>query len=181
MYSWHHRPHCDVIGFPYKRHHNGPIGELTYFTWDLVHFGSEFDCRVLMHARIDVLMRPCFWSLLPSRVLDWVVIIVSIHYQSAPLNTPLHPVSITSTTLCAICTGLSSFQLVSMSTVPSVQVYIFWSVSPPGQYIILPPGAHYIYIYIFWKTRFFTWPGVLKKKVWKIYWKFFLLTNPSEF
>ena len=54
-----------------------------------------------MHARIDVLMRPCFWSLLPSRVLDWVVIIVSVRYQSAPLNTPLHPISVTSTTLRA--------------------------------------------------------------------------------
>ena len=28
---------------------------------------------------------------------------------------------------------------------------------------------------------FFTWPGVLKQKVWKIFWKFFLLTIPSEF
>ena len=31
-----------------------------------------------MHARIDALMRPCFWSLLPSTILDWVVIIVSV-------------------------------------------------------------------------------------------------------
>ena len=27
-----------------------------------------------MHARIDVLMRPRFWSLLPSIILDWVVV-----------------------------------------------------------------------------------------------------------
>ena len=31
-----------------------------------------------MHARIDAPMHPCFWSLLPSTILDWVVIIVSI-------------------------------------------------------------------------------------------------------
>ena len=31
-----------------------------------------------MHARIDVLTRPRFWSLLPSTILDWVVIIVSV-------------------------------------------------------------------------------------------------------
>ena len=31
-----------------------------------------------MHARIDALTRPRFWSLLPSTILDWVVIIVSI-------------------------------------------------------------------------------------------------------
>ena len=31
-----------------------------------------------MHARIDALMRPHFWSLLPSTILDWVVIIVSV-------------------------------------------------------------------------------------------------------
>ena len=31
-----------------------------------------------MHARIDALTHPCFWSLLPSTILDWVVIIVSV-------------------------------------------------------------------------------------------------------
>ena len=31
-----------------------------------------------MHARIDALMRPRFWSLLPSTILDWVVITVSV-------------------------------------------------------------------------------------------------------
>ena len=31
-----------------------------------------------MHARIDALMRPRFWSLLPSTILDWVVIFVSV-------------------------------------------------------------------------------------------------------
>ena len=31
-----------------------------------------------MHAGIDALMRPCFWSLLPSTILDWVIIIVSV-------------------------------------------------------------------------------------------------------
>ena len=31
-----------------------------------------------MHARIDMLTCPHFWSLLPSTILDWVVIIVSV-------------------------------------------------------------------------------------------------------
>ena len=31
-----------------------------------------------MHARIDALTHPCFWSLLPSIILDWVVITVSV-------------------------------------------------------------------------------------------------------
>ena len=101
-----------------------------------------------MHARIDVLMRLHFGSLLPSRVSNWVVIIVSVHYQSTPPNMPLHPVSIVSTTLHAVCTGLSSFQLVPMSTVPAVQDYIFGSVSLLGQHIVFPRGAHHIYIYI---------------------------------
>ena len=38
-----------------------------------------------------------------------------------PLDTPLHPGSITSITLCAIFTGLSSFWLVPMSTVPDLE------------------------------------------------------------
>ena len=109
----------------------GQSGNLPYLgLW--VHFGSEFDCRVFMHARIDALMHPCFWSLLPSSVFDWVVIIVSVCDALMPLDTPLHPMSITLTTLHAVCTGLSSFKLVPMSTVLAVQVYIFGSVSLPG-------------------------------------------------
>ena len=100
-----------------------------------------------MYARIDALTCPRFWSLLPSSVFDWVVIIVSVRYASTPLNTLTHPVSITSTTLCTICTGLSSFWLVPVSTVLAVQVYIFGSVSPPGRHIILPRGTHHIYLY----------------------------------
>ena len=85
-----------------------------------------------MHAIIDALMHPHFLSLLPSIVLDWVVIIVSIRYTSMPRNTPTHPVSVISNTLSAVRTGLTSFRLVPMSTVPAVQVYIFGSISPPG-------------------------------------------------
>ena len=73
-----------------------------------------------MHTGIDALTSPHFWSLLPSSVFDWVVIDVSICDTSTPLNTLLHPVSITSITLCAIFTGLLSLQLVPMSTVPDV-------------------------------------------------------------
>ena len=108
-----------------------------------VHFGSEFDCRVFVHARIDALTHPHFWSLLPSSVFDWVVIIVSVRYVLMPLDIPLHPVSVTSTTLRAVCTGMSSFQLVPVSAVPAVQVYIFGSVSPPWQHIVLPHGTHH--------------------------------------
>ena len=31
-----------------------------------------------MHARIDALTHPRLWSLLPSTILDWVIIIVSV-------------------------------------------------------------------------------------------------------
>ena len=88
-------------------------------------------------------MRPHFWSLLPSIVFDWVVIIVSVRYASMPQNTPTHPVSIISNTLHAVHTGLTSFRLVPVSTVLAVQVYIFGSVSPPGRHIILPRGTHH--------------------------------------
>ena len=74
-----------------------------------------------MHTRIDALTHHHFWSLLPSSVFDRVVIIVSICDTLMPLNTPLHPMSVTSITLCTVFTGLSSFQLVPMSTVPSVK------------------------------------------------------------
>ena len=73
-----------------------------------------------MHVRIDVLMHPHFWSLLPSSVFDWVVIAVSVCDTMAPLNTLIHPVSITSITLRAVFTGLSFFRLVPVSTVPDV-------------------------------------------------------------
>ena len=108
-----------------------------------VHFSSKFDCRVFVHARIDALTRPRFWSLLPSTIFVWVVITVCIHYALMPLNTPIHPVSIISNTLCAVRTGLTSFWLVPMSTVPVVQVYIFGSISLPGQHIILPYVAQH--------------------------------------
>ena len=96
----------------------GHLGNLLHLGLG-VHFGSEFDCilRVFVQARIDTLMHLHFWSLLPSSVFDWVVIIVSVHNVSMPLNTLLHPVSVTLTTLCAAFTGLSSFWLVPVSTV----------------------------------------------------------------
>ena len=131
MYSWHHRPCYDIIGFPYIRHRAWPIRDLPH-PGLRVHFGSEFDCRVSVHARIDALTHPRFWSLLPSIVLNWVVIIVSVRYELTPRNTPTHPVSVISNTLHAVHTGLTSFQLVPVSTIPAVQVYIFGSVSPPG-------------------------------------------------
>ena len=74
-----------------------------------------------MHARIDALMSPHFWSLLPSSGFDWVVIAVSVCDVLTPLNTPLHPMSVTSITLHTVFTGLSSFWLVPVSTVPDVE------------------------------------------------------------
>ena len=108
-----------------------------------VHFSSEFDCRVFVHARINALMRPHSRSLLPSSVFVWVIIIVSVRDMLTPSNTLTHPVSITSITLRATFTGLSSFQLVPVSTFPSVQGYIFRSISPPGRHIILLRGSHH--------------------------------------
>ena len=141
MYSWHHRPCYDVIGFPYIRRRTWPIKDLPHLGLR-VHFGSEFDCRVFVHARIDALMCPRFWSLLPSIVFDWVVIIWPLHID-APQNTLTHPVSVISNTPHAIRTGLTSFRLVPVSTVPAVKVYIFGSVSPLGWHIILPRGTHH--------------------------------------
>ena len=66
-------------------------------------------------------MHPHFWSLLPSSVFDWVVIAVSVHDASMPLNTLLHPMSVTLTTPRAIFTGLSSFRLVPVSTIPDIE------------------------------------------------------------
>ena len=65
-----------------------------------------------MHARIDTLTCLHFWSLLPLSVFDWVVIAVSVCDVRMPLNTLIHPMSIISTTLQAVFTGLSSFRLV---------------------------------------------------------------------
>ena len=79
-----------------------------------------------MHARIDALMCLHFWSLLPSSVFDWVVIAVSVHDAMTPLNTLLHPVSITSITLHTFFIGLSSFQLVPVSTVPDIEGLHLW-------------------------------------------------------
>ena len=61
-----------------------------------------------------------------------------------PPNTPTHPMSVISNTSHAVRTGPTSFHLVPMSTILAVQVYIFGSVSPPGQHIILPHGTHHI-------------------------------------
>ena len=62
-----------------------------------------------------------FWSLLPLSVFDWVVIAVSVCDTMMPLNTLIHPVSVISITLCTVFMGLSSFQLVPVSTVPDIE------------------------------------------------------------
>ena len=67
-------------------------------------------------------MRPCPRSLLPSSVfIYWGCYHCERPLRaSMPLNTLTHPVSITSITLHAGFTGLSSFRLVPVSTVPSI-------------------------------------------------------------
>ena len=152
-YSWHHWPSYDVIGFPYKRRRSGPIGDWLHLGLR-VHFGSMFNwlLRVLMHARIDVLTRPCHRSLLPSSILIGVVITVSAQYVPMPLSTPTHPMSITSTTLCASFTGLSSFRLVLVCTIYRVVVYISGSIPLSGWHIIFPRGAHDTYTH--WGKKF---------------------------
>ena len=126
-----------------------------------VHFGSEFDCLlgVLVHARIDALMRPCFWSLLPSGICDWVVIAVSICDATMPLNTPIHPISIISITLCTVFTGLSSFWLVPVSTVPDIEGLHHWKCNAAGVAHRCSPVA---YITIFgipgWEPTDREWP-----------------------
>ena len=65
-----------------------------------------------------------------------------------PRNTLTHPVSVISSTSRTIHTGLTSFWLVPVSTIPAVRVYIFGSVLPLGRHIILPCGTHHICSYI---------------------------------
>ena len=62
--------------------------------WGSIWF-DMFDCslRVLVHAWIDVLTCPHSWSLLPSNVIDWVVVIA---VASVTHRYPLH----TSETSC---------------------------------------------------------------------------------
>ena len=137
-----------------------------------VHFGFEFDCLlgVLVHARIDMLTCPHFWSLLPSSVFDWVVIAVSICDAMTSLNTLLHPVIVTWITLHAIFTGLSSFWLVPVSTVPDVEglhlrKHIAARVTHCHSHVAHITHTHthiYIYIYMYvyiYIYRLFQMPG----------------------
>ena len=96
-----------------------------------------------MHAGIDALTCPCHQSLLPSSILIEVVFSVGVQYAQMPLNTPTHPVSVSSTTLCTGFTGLSPFRLVLVCTIFRVVVYISGSVQPLQQHIVWPHGKHH--------------------------------------
>ena len=75
----------DVVIMSWAKPIKGTAQHLLGFIWF-----DPIDCSlwVLVHARIDVLMCPCFQSLLPSNIIDWVVVIaVSIHTTSMPLHT----------------------------------------------------------------------------------------------
>ena len=65
-----------------------------------------------------------------------------------PLNTAIHPVSVTSITLCAIFTGLSSFWLVPVSTVPDVEGLHLRKHIAAGVTHHRSRVAHITYIYI---------------------------------
>ena len=62
-----------------------------------------------------------------------------------PLDTPIHPVSILSTTLHALFTGLSSFRLVPMSTVPNVEGLHHQKHKAAGAAHYHPHAAHITY------------------------------------
>ena len=100
-----------------------------------------------MHAWIDALMHPPFWSLLPLSVFDWVVVVaVSVHGAMMPLNTPIYPVSVTSISLHAVFTGLSSFWLAPMSTIPDGEGLHHWKCIAAGVTPCHSHVAHIIYI-----------------------------------
>ena len=103
------------MGLAYKRCCTGPLRDLG-FTLVL----SSAAYWVLMHARIDAR------SLLPLSVFDWNVIAVSVCDMTTPSNTPIHPMSITLISLCAIFTELSSFWLVPVSTGPDIEGLHHW-------------------------------------------------------
>ena len=63
-----------------------------------------------------------------------------------PLNTPIHPVSVLSTTLCAVFTGLSSFQLLPVSTVFDIEGLHHWKCIAAGAAFY---HSHVAYITIF--------------------------------
>ena len=78
----------------------------------------RFNCRVFVHARIDTLTHPRFWSLLPSTILDWVVIIVSVSPSvDAPKCADTSRECYLEYFAHAVRTGPTSFQLVPVSTI----------------------------------------------------------------
>ena len=142
--SWHHRPCYDVIGFPYIRHRAWPVGG------DLPHLGlrvhltlvwgstARYSCTLgLTCCRV-----PASGAYFLQLYLIGLLLLWASPQVLMPQNTPTHPVSVISSTSCAIRTGSTSFWSVPMSTIPAVQVYIFGSVSPVGWHIILPLGTH---------------------------------------
>ena len=143
-YSWHYRPCCDIIGFPYIRRRAWPI-EWTYLTWGLgftsvLSLTTGYSCMLgLTRWRMSPFLEPtsfnCIW--------------LGCYYCKRPLcvdapeNTSTHPVSVILNTLRAICTGLTSFWLVPVCTIHRVVVYISGSVSPPRWHIIFLCGTHH--------------------------------------
>ena len=144
---WHHRPCYDVIGFPYIRHRTWPIG-------DLPHLGLRVHLTLVRGstAGYSCMLGSTCWRIPISGAYFLQLYLIGLLLLRAspraltPQNAPTHPMSVISSTSCALHTGLTSLQLVPMSTILAVQVYIFGSVSPPGWHIILPRGTHHIYI-----------------------------------
>ena len=70
---WHHRISL------YKDTAHGLRGLLTSpGSLGFTSLWFQVRLQVFVHAGIDALTRPRFWSLLPSTILDWVIIIVSV-------------------------------------------------------------------------------------------------------
>ena len=79
--------------------------------------------------------------------------------MTMPLNTLIHPMSITSTNLHAVFTGLSSFWLMPVSTVPDIEGLHHWKRKAAG---VAHCHSHAAYITIFgipgWAPTDSKWP-----------------------
>ena len=65
-----------------------------------------------------------------------------------PLNTLIHPVSVLSTTLCAVFTELSSFWLVPISTVSDIEGLHHWKCIATGAAFYRSRMAYITHIYL---------------------------------
>ena len=142
--SWHHRPCYDVIGFPYIRRRAWPMK-------DLLHLGLRVHLTLVWGSTarysctlgLTLWCVPASWAYFLQLYLIGLLLLWASPRALTPRNAPTHPMSVISSTSCAVYTGPTSFRLVPVSTIPAVQVYIFGSVLPLGWHIVLPCGTHH--------------------------------------